>query len=128
MDQVELRRLMARSGQLVEACAVPGRAPVLNHGDLNVANLLGPLPMLVDWEYAQLADPLHDYACLFTYYPQLQARRDWILGPAGLDSDAAWHALQARRALFALLNELWGRTQGALHGNAAGLVGVWPAE
>jgi hypothetical protein len=28
---------------------------VTTHGDLNASNLIGPLPMLVDWEYAQLA-------------------------------------------------------------------------
>jgi hypothetical protein len=37
------------------------------HGDLNASNRIESLPMLVDWEYAQLADPVYDLACLSVY-------------------------------------------------------------
>jgi len=59
------------------------RRSVLNHGDLMAANLLGPgpdaPPVLVDWEYAQRADPTWDLACLIAYYPALEQRRGRLL-------------------------------------------------
>lgn len=124
----EMARLAVHADRLVQTCAQSVRTLVLNHGDLNVANILGSAPLLVDWEYAQLADPLHDVACLVTYYPELRTRLDYLLGGAGLDAAGARDALEAHLGLFSLLNQLWGRAQGALHGDAAGLVAGRSAE
>ncbi|HWL61972.1 MAG TPA: aminoglycoside phosphotransferase family protein [Steroidobacteraceae bacterium] len=93
--------------QITDDLAADTQRSVLVHGDLMASNLLGPLPVLVDWEYAQLAEPAWDLACLLSYYPFLEARQDRLLGSAGLD-DAHTRArvkLQCRR--FLLLNRLW---------------------
>lgn len=79
----------------------------LNHGDLQAANLIGPAPMLVDWEYAQRADPLYDVACLLAYYPALEAQRDRLLAACGLDSSWNRQILSLQQRLFTRLNRLW---------------------
>jgi aminoglycoside phosphotransferase (APT) family kinase protein len=59
----KVNALVARTQQLALDCAAFAVTPVTTHGDLNASNLIGPAPMLVDWEYAQLADPVYDLAC-----------------------------------------------------------------
>jgi aminoglycoside phosphotransferase (APT) family kinase protein len=84
---------------------------VLNHGDLMAANLLGPgpvvPPVLVDWEYAQRADPTWDLACLLAYYPALEQRRDRLLGAAGLAGAQDRQILSLQLRLFSRFNRLW---------------------
>lgn len=87
-------------------------APVLCHGDLQASNLLGPRPVLVDWEYAQVADPAYDLACLLTYYPGLASRADWIMGSAGLDGAGFRARLALQQRQFALLTRLWELVEG----------------
>ena len=70
--------------QLAVDCAAFAVTPVTTHGDLTASNLIGPRPMLVDWEYAQLADPVYDLACLSVYYPSLRLREEELLGAAGI--------------------------------------------
>jgi aminoglycoside phosphotransferase (APT) family kinase protein len=82
---------------------------VLNHGDLQTSNLLGDAPLLVDWEYAQYADPTYDIACLLTYYPALAGQRDRLLAASGLDSAEFRQILSIQQRLFARLNRLWHR-------------------
>jgi aminoglycoside phosphotransferase (APT) family kinase protein len=85
----------------------------MNHGDLAVTNLLGDEPLLVDWEYTQLADPTWDLACLLGYYPGLDAVAPRLLASYGLKpGDLDRLALQRER--FELLNRLWERV--AAHG------------
>ena len=123
-----LDALADSAAQLAARIADAAAPAVLNHGDLSVANLLGPLPMLVDWEYAQRADPVYDIACLLAYYPELGAQLDRLLGAAGLDAPACRDRLATHRALFAVFNTLWRESQGAAHGDPAGLVGPASAE
>ena len=84
---------------------------VLNHGDLQAANLLGPAPVLVDWEYSQCADPTWDLACLLEYYPGLKSRRHAVLEACGMDPAADGEILSCQEGLFARLNALWSLTQ-----------------
>src|SRR5262249_1657689 len=56
----QVNALVARTRQLAVDCAAFAVTLVTTHGDLNASNLIGPVPMLVDWEYAQLADPVYD--------------------------------------------------------------------
>ena len=63
--------------------------------------------MLVDWEYAQLADPVYDLACLSTYYPGLRLREGDLLGMGGItDADGAVR-LRLHAQLFDSVNKLW---------------------
>lgn len=106
-----LRRQLEPQRERVAGCirtigAAPRRA-TLNHGDLQAANLVGPRPMLVDWEYAQVADPTYDIACLLTYYPALVAQLEPLLDSAGLAGAADREILAVQRQLFAALDMLW---------------------
>lgn len=80
---------------------------VLNHADLQPANMLGPEPVLIDWEYAQVADPTYDIACLLTYYPRLELQLPRLLECAGLAAPGHKEAVGLQRRRFACLNQLW---------------------
>ena len=112
-------RLVARgidaSAELDEARALARelasqarRPPVLCHGDPDVGNLLGPIPLLIDFEYAQIADPLYDLALLLAYYPSLEPQREDLLEAAGLGTDADRAELPLRLAFARMINRLWG--------------------
>jgi aminoglycoside phosphotransferase (APT) family kinase protein len=99
--------LVARTRQLALDCAAFAVTPVTTHGDLNASNLIGPVPMLVDWEYAQLADPVYDLACLSVYYPGLRLRAGELLGTAGITDANGVVRLRVHAQLFDCLNGLW---------------------
>jgi aminoglycoside phosphotransferase (APT) family kinase protein len=99
--------LVARTRQLAVDCAAFGPMPVTTHGDLNASNLIGPVPMLVDWEYAQLADPVYDLACLSVYYPGLRLRGGELLAAAGITEANGPSRLWLYAELFDRLNRLW---------------------
>lgn len=98
--------LLGQLGDLVRE-AGPVERPVLCHGDLQMANCLGDPPRFVDWEYAQIADPTHDIACLLTYYPVLQAHDDLLLAAAGLAGARHRAQLALQRRIFSILDRLW---------------------
>jgi thiamine kinase len=103
----QVNALVARTRQLAVDCAVFAVTPVTTHGDLNASNLIGPVPMLVDWEYAQLADPVYDLACLSVYYPGLWLRGGELLGRAGITDANGAVRLRLHAQLFDSLNRLW---------------------
>lgn len=99
--------LVARTRRIAADCAAFAATPVVTHGDLNAGNLLGAVPLLVDWEYAQLADPVYDLACLSVYYPDLRQRGGELLAAAGIaDADGPLR-LRSHTDLFDSLNRLW---------------------
>jgi thiamine kinase len=104
---VQVNALVARIQQLAVDWAVFAVTPVITHGDLNASNLIGPVPMLVDWEYAQLADPIYDLACLSVYYPGLRLRGGELLGAAGITDASGAVRLRLHAELFGALNRLW---------------------
>jgi hypothetical protein len=61
----------------------------------------------VDWEYAQLADPVYDLACLSVYYPGLLLRGRELLGTAGITDANGAVRLRLYAQLFDCLNRLW---------------------
>jgi aminoglycoside phosphotransferase (APT) family kinase protein len=107
--------LIARTQQLAVECAAYAAAPVTTHGDLTASNLIGPIPMLVDWEYAQLADPVYDLACLSIYYPGLRQRGAELLDAAGIADANATVRLRLQAELFESLNRLWEQAQASRH-------------
>ena len=102
-----LRAVAAASGEM----AGISRGVALSHGDLQAANLLGPSPMLVDWEYSQWADRTWDLACLLEYYPRLQSHSEAVLEACGMGSPEDRQILSRQQALFAGLNGLWRLSQ-----------------
>lgn len=107
-DKVEVA-LAALERDSQALAGLSGRA-VLNHGDLMAANVLDRAaqgPTLVDWEYAQCADPTWDVACLLAYYPGLESRLDRLLAACGLSSAEDRRILSLQRCLFEGLDRLW---------------------
>jgi thiamine kinase len=107
VEAAELAPLRERIADLGGMLSGAGSAPVLNHGDLMAANLLGETPLLVDWEYAQVAEPGWDLACLLTYYPGMSRFLPHLIA-SGL-SGTSPAMLEMQRERFALLNRLWER-------------------
>jgi aminoglycoside phosphotransferase (APT) family kinase protein len=103
----QVNALVARTRQLALDCGAFAVAPVTTHGDLNASNLIGSVPMLVDWEYAQLADPVYDLACLSVYYPGLRLRGGELLATAGVTDANGPVRLRSHMQLFDSLNRLW---------------------
>jgi thiamine kinase len=106
-QQPQCAALLLRVEELVSAINGLTCGAVLNHGDLQHGNLLGPGPMLLDWEYAQLADPTYDIACLLTYYPRMERQLERLLASAGLASLGDRAVLRLQQELFAAINRLW---------------------
>jgi aminoglycoside phosphotransferase (APT) family kinase protein len=107
--------MVARTRQLVVDCTAFAAAPMITHGDLTASNVIGPVPMLVDWEYAQLADPVHDLACLCVYYPGLQQRGAELLDAAGISDADSIVRLRLHVELFDCLNRLWQQAEALRH-------------
>jgi aminoglycoside phosphotransferase (APT) family kinase protein len=102
----------AAAQRMAEALAtLPRRPPVLCHGDLDVGNLLGPAPVLIDFEYAQIADPVYDVACLIAYYPQLERRALALLSAAGLGDAPSRARLPLQLGFSRLVNRVWAALQ-----------------
>ena len=59
------------------------------------------------WEYAQLADPVYDLACLSVYYPGLRLRSAELFGMAGITDANGALRLELHAQLFDNLNKLW---------------------
>jgi thiamine kinase len=105
--RVEAAALARRTQQLASIVQDTDVPPCINHGDLQVANLIGNPPVLIDWEYAQIAAPTYDIACLLTYYPQLQELQPDLLAASGLTRPEDLELLGLQKQLFACLNRLW---------------------
>jgi thiamine kinase len=101
-----LQPLADRVRQVTNELGGAGRRALV-HGDLMASNMLGPLPLLVDWEYAQAEDPSWDIACLLQYYPSLHAWLGGLLASAGLDGAEARERFRLQNERFGLLTRLW---------------------
>jgi len=92
--------------------------PAIVHGDLWQGNLQeGSRLWLLDWEYAQLTDPLMDIACVLAYYPEAERYRDELLAAAGLAAAGLAATGQARNLddrvdIYRLLSWLWHLARG----------------
>jgi aminoglycoside phosphotransferase (APT) family kinase protein len=95
--------------------------PCINHGDLQAANLIGNPPVLIDWEYAQIASPTYDIACLLTYYPRLKAWQSELLAASGLTRAQDLEHLALQEQLFAGLNRLWALANDMANNGVSGL-------
>jgi thiamine kinase len=83
------------------------------HGDLWHGNVLeGARVWLLDWEYAQLTDPLMDIACLLAYYPRAARYRADLLAAAGFHPRPDTKVLMERVDIYRLLNWLWHLVRG----------------
>ena len=108
-EATELAHRACQLADIVRACGTP---VCINHGDLQHSNLIGTQPILIDWEYAQVAAPTYDIACLMTYYPPLRPQLAELLAAAGLSQPENLELLELEEQLFACLNRLWSIANG----------------
>lgn len=100
---LQMLRKIQRADQAVTAERQPS---VIVHGDPVHGNILdGERLWLLDWEYAQLADPVFDVAAVLTYYPAARAGQAVLLEAAQLSARAT--ALEAAIIIHRALGELW---------------------
>jgi hypothetical protein len=66
----------------------------------------------IDWEYAQVGDPLHDLACIMSYYPRAAPHGGLLLEASGLDEQGTTPQMLAELTnVFTLVNYLWYRAR-----------------
>jgi thiamine kinase-like enzyme len=103
----ELERVLQQLHRTWEG--LPRTRPLsIVHGDLAHGNLLqGQRLWLLDWEYAQVADPLMDLACVLAYYPLAAAHAESLLAAAGFELQVVAEELNARVYIYRALTWLW---------------------
>jgi aminoglycoside phosphotransferase (APT) family kinase protein len=101
---------VVRAHEILRRQAAAARPGCIIHGDLSHTNIIGPgQPRLIDWEYAAVADPLVDLACLVAYYPQLLTHGETLLAHCGLAGSATLPDLEDLARVYRLLSNLWYR-------------------
>ena len=105
-----LESLMERADAALALCASGGRQAAIVHNDLCHLNLIDAERLyLIDWEYAAVADPIFDVACVLAYYPQAEPHAQLLLDATGLAGCVSTAELHRARFLFLLLSFLWYR-------------------
>jgi aminoglycoside phosphotransferase (APT) family kinase protein len=78
---------------LLESRMPAPKQPVLVHADFHYGNMLfreGRLVALLDWEIAQLGQPLLDLACLFVVAQSARTGKDRVPGGGSIDVPDDW--------------------------------------
>ncbi|HEX7417446.1 MAG TPA: choline/ethanolamine kinase family protein [Steroidobacteraceae bacterium] len=115
-----LAQLLARAQDASDRAGSVPRAPAIVHNDLHHANLVhADRVYLLDWEYANIGDPLLDLASLLSYNPQAQPHAALLLQDSGLAELASLQSLRELTWLFVLDNYLWYRAR-RLHAEPSG--------
>jgi thiamine kinase-like enzyme len=116
-EAAQLHALVGRAESILMASrAQSRREPAIIHNDMHYSNLIGQghRLRLVDWEYAAVADPLYDLACLLAYYPQAEPYAARLLEVTGLSIRASVEELTEIAWVYVLLSYLWYRTRASL--------------
>lgn len=110
----ELARELELIGREVAHAHATARGVAIVHLDLHHTNVVaGERAVLLDWEFAQVGDPLLDLACWLAYYPAAALRAQELLARTGLADSASAEMLASLAAAFARLTALWLRALGA---------------
>jgi thiamine kinase len=109
----QLETILAPLQRSCSALLEGAPAACIVHGDLVHSNLLqGSRLWLLDWEYAQLSDPLMDLACILAYYPGVARHLPELAAAAGLATAARPAALAPRLYVYRALSWLWHLARG----------------
>jgi aminoglycoside phosphotransferase (APT) family kinase protein len=115
VDRTDASRLegwVRRAEGMLSTCASATRGQCIVHGDPHHSNMITADRLyLVDWEYAAVADPLFDLACLLAYYPAVEPHVPLLLEETGLGAVADREALTEAAWFFVLLSYLWYRAR-----------------
>ena len=105
--------LLANGAEALARTGSEKRAPAIVHSDLHHGNVLtADRVYFIDWEYAQVGDPLLDLACIMTYYPRAMPHGELLLEAAGLTDVGITPAMLAELTnVFTLLTYLWYRAR-----------------
>ena len=108
-----MEELSARAEAALHRSGSARRQPCVVHMDLHHGNVLtADRIYFIDWEYAQLGDPLLDLACVMAYYPRAVAHGPLLLAASGLDARGVTpDMLVELTRLFNLLTYLWYRAR-----------------
>ena len=109
-DAAQLDAWVEEIAKLEVLLAAEHRPRTIIHGDLHCSNVLdGGELVLVDWEYAGLADPLYDLGCILAHEPAACSHALPLLAAAGLAGNATEESLARAMRLYELLSALWSR-------------------
>jgi aminoglycoside phosphotransferase (APT) family kinase protein len=105
--------LLAHGAEALARSGWAKRTPGIVHGDLHHGNVLtADRVYFIDWEYAQVGDPLHDLACIMSYYPRAAPHGGLLLEASGLDEQGTTPQMLAELTnVFTLVNYLWYRAR-----------------
>lgn len=101
--------LLADARRAATDLAAGGAARVLTHGDALAGNVIegGGRLWLIDWEFAQCADPAWDLAAFAAWHPAAAADLPACAAAAGVDPDTLGSRLEAALHLHRALGGLW---------------------
>ncbi len=105
--------LLARGETALQKSGSANRAARIVHMDLHHGNVLtADRVYFIDWEFAQVGDPLLDLACVMAYYPRAVAHGPLLLGASGLEEQGVTpEMLVDLTRVFNLLTYLWYRAR-----------------
>jgi thiamine kinase len=119
-------RLEQRVRQAEQQLAARSNGLAMVHGDPAANNVLGGQRLwLVDWEYAQIADPVFDAAAVLVYHPAARAHLQRLLQACGQESALHDGRLQWAAQIHDSLGWLWRLARGE---NVPDDAGNWRPE
>lgn len=112
-ERARLDALLESGARAMERSGSAQRKSTIVHSDLHHGNVLtADRVYFIDWEYAQVGDPLLDLACVLAYYPRAVPHGALMLEAAGLaDRGATLEMLAELTSVFTLLTYLWYRAR-----------------
>ena len=117
-EREQLTGWHAHAVQRLGASGQLQRTARIVHCDLHAGNIIesGQL-RFIDWEYAQVSDPLVDLAAVLTYYPEVAKHGALLLEWSGRAADSKLTQLADVSYAFLLVNWYWCRLRAC--GNAS---------
>jgi thiamine kinase len=112
-ESSRLQSLLERGAEDYTRSGSQERAAAIIHSDLHHGNVLtADRVYFIDWEYAQVGDPLLDLACIMAYYPRAVPHGALLLNAAGLEERGVTVEMLAElTSVFTLLTYLWYRAR-----------------
>lgn len=112
-ESTRIGDLLARGESALQRSGSTARDACIVHMDLHHGNVVtADRVYFIDWEYAQLGDPLLDLACVMAYYPRAVAHGPLLLEASGLaERGVTTDMLVELTRVFNLLTYLWYRAR-----------------